>query len=156
MPGGRHRRPDTGALAGLAVLDLSGDLAGAYCTKILADLGADVVMVEPPGGARLRRWSASGALGRDGDRDGALFRYLAASKLSVAADVDEPAKGSAGSRLQQTWSSSPSRQDGSMIWAWVSTNSDVRIGASSLSPSRRTARPAGNGRGQRMSSCSRP
>jgi crotonobetainyl-CoA:carnitine CoA-transferase CaiB-like acyl-CoA transferase len=89
MPRGRHPHADAGALAGLAVLDLSDDLAGAYSTKILADLGADVVMVEPPGGAPLRRWSASGALGRDGDRDGALFRYLAASKRSVAADLDD-------------------------------------------------------------------
>jgi benzylsuccinate CoA-transferase BbsE subunit len=40
-------------LAGLRVLDLTGAL-GALCGKILADLGADVVRVEPPGGHALR------------------------------------------------------------------------------------------------------
>ena len=37
------------ALDGLRILDLSGP-AGFYCTKLLADLGADIVRVEPPGG----------------------------------------------------------------------------------------------------------
>jgi len=42
-----------GALAGLRVLDLA-DQSGALAGKLLADLGADVVLVEPPGGGRLR------------------------------------------------------------------------------------------------------
>jgi crotonobetainyl-CoA:carnitine CoA-transferase CaiB-like acyl-CoA transferase len=41
-------------LAGVNVLDVSGPI-GAYATKLLADLGADVVLVEPPGGDALRR-----------------------------------------------------------------------------------------------------
>lgn len=41
------------ALGDLRVLDLADD-KGAYCTKILADLGADVVKVEPPGGEPTR------------------------------------------------------------------------------------------------------
>jgi crotonobetainyl-CoA:carnitine CoA-transferase CaiB-like acyl-CoA transferase len=63
------------------VLDLSLAIAGGYCTKLLVDAGADVVKVEPPGGDPMRRWTASGA--DPGERDGALFRFLHASKRSV-------------------------------------------------------------------------
>jgi benzylsuccinate CoA-transferase BbsE subunit len=41
------------ALAGLRVMDLSGPM-GNYCGKLFADMGADVILVEPPGGTRLR------------------------------------------------------------------------------------------------------
>src|SRR3546814_8499692 len=57
------------------VVDLSSGIAGAYCTKLLADGGAEVVKAEPPEGDPLRRWSASGANIPDGD-DGALFTFL--------------------------------------------------------------------------------
>jgi crotonobetainyl-CoA:carnitine CoA-transferase CaiB-like acyl-CoA transferase len=47
------------ALAGLRILELA-DETGAYCGKLLADLGADVIRIEPPGGdaTRLCRRSA--------------------------------------------------------------------------------------------------
>ena len=44
-----------GVLDGVKVLDLSEDIAGSFCARLLADYGADVLKVEPPGGAALRR-----------------------------------------------------------------------------------------------------
>ena len=44
-----------GVLAGVRVLDLSEDIAGSFCARLLADYGADVTKLEPPGGAALRR-----------------------------------------------------------------------------------------------------
>jgi crotonobetainyl-CoA:carnitine CoA-transferase CaiB-like acyl-CoA transferase len=74
-------------LNGYTVVDLSVGIAGAYCTKLLADGGAAVIKVEPPEGDPLRRWSASGAEIDAGD-DGALFSFLACSKHSVVVDPD--------------------------------------------------------------------
>jgi crotonobetainyl-CoA:carnitine CoA-transferase CaiB-like acyl-CoA transferase len=51
---GSQQSVGSGLLEGLRVLDLS-DESGALAGKILADLGADVVAVEPPGGSSLRR-----------------------------------------------------------------------------------------------------
>lgn len=44
-----------GALDGVKVLDLSEDIAGSFCARLLADYGAEVLKLEPPGGAALRR-----------------------------------------------------------------------------------------------------
>ena len=44
-----------GVLEGVKVLDLSEDIAGSFCGRLLADYGADVLKLEPPGGAALRR-----------------------------------------------------------------------------------------------------
>ncbi|MFI5397140.1 MAG: CaiB/BaiF CoA transferase family protein [Candidatus Binatia bacterium] len=43
-----------GALHGVRVLDLA-DESGVYCAKLLADMGADVIKIEPPGGVAMRR-----------------------------------------------------------------------------------------------------
>jgi len=47
----------TGPLAGIRVLELGSLIAGPFCAKTLADFGAEVIKVEPPGdGDPLRRW----------------------------------------------------------------------------------------------------
>ncbi|MCE4602210.1 MAG: CoA transferase [Desulfurococcales archaeon] len=46
-----------GPLEGVRILDLSHTLAGPFATMVLADLGADVVKVEPPGGDETRHWA---------------------------------------------------------------------------------------------------
>lgn len=74
-------------LSGYTVADLSTGIAGAYCTKLLADAGAEVVKVESPEGDSLRGWSASG-VEVDPISGGPLFSYLCSSKRSVVADPD--------------------------------------------------------------------
>jgi crotonobetainyl-CoA:carnitine CoA-transferase CaiB-like acyl-CoA transferase len=76
-------------LTGYVVVDLSSGIAGAYCTRILADGGAEVVKVEPPEGDWLRSWTASGTP-IPPTADGALFSFLAGAKQSVVADPDRP------------------------------------------------------------------
>ncbi len=77
-----------GLLDGLRVVDFSEDIAGPYCTKLLADAGADVVKVERPSGDPFRRWSASGA--DLGGGDGAVFQYLNGAKRSVVGEAGDP------------------------------------------------------------------
>ncbi len=62
-------------LSHLRVLDFSTGIAGGYCTKLLADAGADVVKVEPPGGDPWRCVVSRATPISPGD-GGALFRFL--------------------------------------------------------------------------------
>ena len=71
----------SGPLAGLKVLELGHYIAGPFCTRILADLGAEVVKVEPPGGDPIRGWGAK-ANGHP-----VWFSIHGRNKLSVVLDL---------------------------------------------------------------------
>ena len=49
----------TGPLLGLKVLELGHYIAGPFCTRVLADLGAEVIKVEPPVGDNLRKYPST-------------------------------------------------------------------------------------------------
>ncbi len=78
----------TGALTGLRVVELAGEIAGPYCTKLLSDLGADVTKIEPPTGDPLRRWGPFPGGKADPERSG-LFEYLNAGKRGATIDLDD-------------------------------------------------------------------
>jgi crotonobetainyl-CoA:carnitine CoA-transferase CaiB-like acyl-CoA transferase len=78
--------PDDTALGDIRVLDLAGEI-GQYCTKLLADLGADVIKIEPPGGDPVR------ALPPHYHSHPDLSLYwlnLNTSKRSVTLDIEKP------------------------------------------------------------------
>jgi crotonobetainyl-CoA:carnitine CoA-transferase CaiB-like acyl-CoA transferase len=81
----------TAALSGVSVVDFSATFAGALATQLLADYGAHVVLVEPPGGSVLREQPAWPAWGRGKDSvELDLARRggrAAARRLAAAADV---------------------------------------------------------------------
>jgi crotonobetainyl-CoA:carnitine CoA-transferase CaiB-like acyl-CoA transferase len=76
-------------LAGILVVDLTRVLAGPYCTRLLADLGARVIKVERPGeGDFMRRAHLQLEPGRDDQSS--YFTRVNAGKESVAVDLGRP------------------------------------------------------------------
>lgn len=71
-------------LAGVKVLDLSQILAGPYCTRLLADAGAEVIKIEPPAGDPSRKLPPYVS-----DEHSGYFANLNVGKLSVTADLRE-------------------------------------------------------------------
>ena len=74
-----------GPLAGIVVADFSRILAGPYATMLLADLGADVVKVEGPGGDDTRGWVPPSR----GDV-GTYYLSVNRNKRSIALDLADP------------------------------------------------------------------
>ena len=76
----------TGALYGLTVLDLTGP-EGQPCGRILADLGADVILIEPPSGSPSRRM-APFAHGEAGPDRSLFFVHFNTNKRGITLDLD--------------------------------------------------------------------
>ncbi|MCY4591473.1 MAG: CoA transferase [Alphaproteobacteria bacterium] len=70
-----------GPLEGVRVLDFTMYVAGPYCTRLLADMGAEVIKVEPPGGEVMRKAPPF----RDGVS--AYFGHLNCGKKSIELDL---------------------------------------------------------------------
>jgi len=75
----------TTALDGIRVLDFSAMIAGPYCTRLMSDLGAEVLKLEPPEGDYMRSREPQKA------GFGVYFGVLNAGKKSVAIDLKKPA-----------------------------------------------------------------
>ena len=73
--------PRTGPLVGLKIVELGHYIAGPFCTRGLADLGAEVIKVEPPGGDPIRGWGAA----QNGHS--VWFSIHGRNKLSVVLDL---------------------------------------------------------------------
>ena len=70
-----------GPLVGLKVVELGHYIAGPFCTRILADLGAEVIKVEPPGGDPFRGWGAMV------NGNSVWFSVQGRNKLSIELDL---------------------------------------------------------------------
>src|SRR5215813_13265064 len=84
------------ALSGLRVLDFTTTIAGPHCTRLLADLGAEVIKIEAPEGDMMRT--------RPPLRNGAStsFGQLNAGKKSIILDLKSPHGVEAARRLVGT------------------------------------------------------
>jgi len=75
-----------GALEGCKIVDLSRVLGGPYCTQLLADHGADVIKIEPPGGDETRGWGPPFL-----DDTASYFIGVNRNKRGMALDLSQPA-----------------------------------------------------------------
>ena len=76
-----------GPLAGVKVIDLTAVLLGPFATQHLADMGADVIKVEPPDGDLLR--VSGGSMGRDKGM-GPIYMAANRNKRSLCLDLKNP------------------------------------------------------------------
>jgi len=74
-------------LSGLTVIEIGQNIAGPYAGAIFADLGADVIKIEKPGGDDARFWFVE----KDGERHPLAFHILNRNKRSAVVDFKEEA-----------------------------------------------------------------
>jgi crotonobetainyl-CoA:carnitine CoA-transferase CaiB-like acyl-CoA transferase len=79
-----------GPLQGLRILDLTQALAGPFCTQVLADLGADVVKVEPPESGDIARLSGPFHPSDTEKVDSGYFHSVNRNKRSVVINLKNP------------------------------------------------------------------
>src|SRR5207248_869186 len=77
----------TAPLADLRILDLTSGVAGPWCTKLLADFGADVIKIERPSVGDESRAHGPFAYSIPERESSALFLWLNTSKRSITLDV---------------------------------------------------------------------
>ena len=82
--------PHGAALGSVKVLELCSFVAGPFCTKLLADMGATVVKVEPPGAGDEARKRGPFYHGQPGIDTSLLFIYVNTNKLGITLDVSTP------------------------------------------------------------------
>jgi crotonobetainyl-CoA:carnitine CoA-transferase CaiB-like acyl-CoA transferase len=74
-------------MEGVRVLDLTRHVAGPFCTKLLADYGADVIKIEQPGRGDPARWIGPFAGGLPNPERSGLFLHLNTNKRSLTLDL---------------------------------------------------------------------
>jgi crotonobetainyl-CoA:carnitine CoA-transferase CaiB-like acyl-CoA transferase len=79
-----------GALSHLRLIELGSGFAAAYTAKLLADLGADVVKIEPPAGDSTRKLGPFPGGNANPETSG-MFLYLNANKRGMVLDFDSAA-----------------------------------------------------------------
>ncbi|MFA5375396.1 MAG: CoA transferase [Dehalococcoidia bacterium] len=77
------------ALTGLVVLDLSENISGPYCTKLLADYGADVLKIEKPQTGDVSRRAGPFPDNSPDIEQSGLFLFLNTSKKSITLDIED-------------------------------------------------------------------
>ena len=87
-----HPREPNAPLAGLRVLELARVLAGPWAGQMLADLGADVIKVEGPGGDNTRQWGPPYIEREDGTREAAYYHSCNRGKRGIVADFGDVAQ----------------------------------------------------------------
>ena len=79
-------KPLDSPLGDVRVLDLSRVIAGPYIGRVFADLGADVIKVEPPGGDEVRQIAPKHDRGMSG-----FLTFANVGKRSLCVDLHQPA-----------------------------------------------------------------
>src|SRR5262249_33876775 len=88
-------------LGDIRVLDLSEDVAGPFCTKLLAGLGAEVIKVEPPGSGDVTRKTGPFVYEVPHAEQSAAFLYLNTGKKSLTLNLQNQTGVAIAQRLAQ-------------------------------------------------------